>query len=369
MTTASFSSERSAASAEGPVGPDYLYALDLASNAVRRLGGDVLFGQYTTRLTLAATPDGSEVLVTVPSGDLHRIVGLPLSGVGPPRSILGLSGQPWKMDAGGEGAVYVDLVERPVEILVSDARARDTARVMVPNVSQTRQQHLLPLPDGRILITIQVAGRNRVMAVMPDGTVSQLLETQEDTSGPMAMVGRETVALMLGSPSDQALALVSTTGGRIEDRLDSLPRVAIRSVAGSPDGRTLYYAAAGQVSAVDLQSGTSRVLHPGDTVAIDPDGQYAVVALRGQDGIRLVKVFLADGRTEDIPNRSEYAIAEWMLQPNAIARDGRIALAIAPEDLWFWPTGILDPQRGEGSMPASCSTDRMKDMLFVMDAT
>ena len=60
-----------------------------------------------------------------------------------------------------------------------------------------------------------------------------------------------------------------------------------------------------------------------------------------------MKVFLADGSVEDIPNRSEFALAEEPFESNAIAPDGRIAVAIAPTDLWYWPTGILDPQTGQ----------------------
>ena len=184
------------------------------------------------------------------------------------------------------------------------------------------------------------------MAMTPDGRVSPLIETEEETRGPLALVGRETVALLVGSPPNQVLALVSANTGQIERRLEDLPR-SVDAVAGAPGGGTLFYAADGQVVAVDLQSGESRLLHQGDAVAVDPAGEYAVVALREQEGIRLVKVFLADGQTEDIPNRSEFAIANGMLSSNAVGSDGRIAVQIAPVDLWYWPTGILDPRTGQ----------------------
>jgi hypothetical protein len=59
-----------------------------------------------------------------------------------------------------------------------------------------------------------------------------------------------------------------------------------------------------------------------------------------------VKIYLADGRTEEIRNQSAFAFAPNGLEPHAIARDGRIAVRIAPKDSWFWPTGILDPHTG-----------------------
>ncbi len=162
----------------------------------------------------------------------------------------------------------------------------------------------------------------------------------------MALVGRDRVAFMLGSPPDQVLALASTSDGRIERRLEFISASDIESVAGSPDGRTLYFAASGQVVALDLETDALSDLHPGAAVTIDPGGEYAVVALVEQDVIRLVKVLLADKRVEEIPNRSEFTFANDPLTPNAIARDGRIAVRIAQSDSWFWPTGILDPATG-----------------------
>ena len=339
---------------DGPVGPDHLYGINLESGALRRLAEATSFGQYDWTFPLAVTRDGAEVLVDIVSGNLHRVVALPRSGSGPPRTLLALTGRPLKIDTGSDGAVYVDLLEQPTEILISDATARDAERMVISNVSATTIARPLPLPDGRIPMTMRIAGRNRVTAVTRGGPHVPLLETQEETSGPMALVGHDTVALMLGSPPDQALALVSTSNGRIERRLDTISASDIGSIAGSPDGRTLYFAAAGQVMALDLETDALSNLHPGEDVAVDPEGEYAVVALEERGGSRLVKVSLADGRVEDIPNRSEFALAaDPILEPNAIARDGRIAVRIAPTDLWFWPTGILDPRTGgiEGAWP------------------
>ena len=326
--------------------PDHLYGIDLESGTLQRLAEDTSFSQYNWTFPLAVTRDGTEMLVDIVSGNLHRIVALPRSGSGQ-RPLLSLTSQPIRIDVGRDGAIYVDLWERPTELLISDATAPDSvARTAISNVSNPTAPKLLPLPDGRILMTRQIAGRSSVMAFTPGGRFVPLFETQEETSGPMALVGRDMVALLVGSEPDQALALASTSDGRIDRRFDTIATSEILSVAGSPDGRTLYYAASGNVSAIDLETSTSHVLHPGEAVAIDPTGDYAVVALEEQGGVRLVKVFLADGRAEDIPNRSEFALATEPIEPNAIARDGRIVVRIAPNDLWFFPTGILDPGTG-----------------------
>jgi hypothetical protein len=315
---------------DGSTSRDHLYSINLESGGLRRPAYDTPFGQYDWTFPLAVTRDGAEALVDVVSGILHRIVALAHSGSGPSRMLLPLTGRPLYIDAGSNGEFYADLIEQPTEILTSDANVRDIKRMVISNISDTTLSKVLPLPDGRILIPMRVAGRNRVMAVNRGGSYAPLFETQEETSGPMALVGRDTVALLLGSAPNATVVLASTSDGRIVRRLDAIAAAGIRSVAGSPDGRVLYFAASGQVSAMDLETGALRVLHPGEAVAIDPAGDYAVVALVEQGNIRLVKVFLADGRAEQIPNRSEFSLADDGLEPNAIARDGRIAVRIAP---------------------------------------
>jgi hypothetical protein len=57
-----------------------------------------------------------------------------------------------------------------------------------------------------------------------------------------------------------------------------------------------------------------------------------------------VRISLDDGEVEEIVMRSEVGLAQSLIESNAIARDGRIAVQIA--ESWFWPTGILDPCTG-----------------------
>jgi hypothetical protein len=327
---------------------DHLYEIELGSGRLKRLGEGVSFSEYQWTFPMAVTREGDEVLVDIVSGNLHRITALPRTGSKQPRTLLALTGRPLFIDVGSDGSVFADLTEQPAEILLSGALGRDTERTVLSQVvgQESTVAPLLPLPDGRILMNMRIAGRNRVMAFTRGGTYSPLFETQEETNGPMTLVGHDTVALMLGSAPDRVVALASTSDGRIVRRLDTLTATGIGSLAGSPDGRTLYYAAAGQVSSIDLGTGTSRVLHVGEAVAIDPAGEYAVVSVSQQGSTHLVKIYLADGRTEEIRNQSAFAFAPNGLEPHAIARDGRIAVRIAPKDSWFWPTGILDPHTG-----------------------
>ena len=47
-----------------------------------------------------------------------------------------------------------------------------------------------------------------------------------------------------------------------------------------------------------------------------------------------------------MPLPSDFRLAPWALSGNAIGRDGRIAVRVAPIDLWFWPAAIFDPATG-----------------------
>ena len=332
---------------DDPTGENLLYELDLGSGAARPLLDSALLGPHPRFFPLALTREGGEALLEIASGDLHRIVTLARSDPRGLNRLLELPGLPTKIDVGIDGAIYADQWEQPSEILILDAGTQVTGRIAVSNRHPQVESGPLPLQDGRILMTLGSTGGRRVMAIAGDGTYAPFLETREETGSPMARVGPESVALMLGSPPNQLLALASTVDGSIRRRFDAIAGSEIRSVAGSPDGRTLYYAAGGEVWAMDLDTGAGRILHPGHAVAVDPSGEYAVVAVSEQAGTRLVKVVLADGGAEDILNRSEFALAEEPIESNAIAPDGRIAVAIAPDDLWFWPTGILDPQTGQ----------------------
>ena len=203
---------------DDPDSLDQVYELDLDSGAMRSLASAASFELNDDwSFPLALTRDGTEVLVDIVSGNLHRIVALPRSGSGAPRPLLPLIGQPLAIDTGSDGAIYTDLVEQPAEILISDSAVRDVERVVIANPAPSmRQAGLLPLPDGRILMAERVAGRNRLVGFLRDGTVSRLLETQEETSGPMALVGRDRIAFILGSPPNRVLALASTSDRRIE---------------------------------------------------------------------------------------------------------------------------------------------------------
>jgi len=61
----------------------------------------------------------------------------------------------------------------------------------------------------------------------------------------------------------------------------------------------------------------------------------------------LMRVLVSGGAGEPIPIQSSLPVAPSRISPNAVGKDGRIVLSIAPPDSWFLDVGILDPRSGK----------------------
>jgi hypothetical protein len=162
------------------------------------------------------------------------------------------------------------------------------------------------------------------------------------------MLGRDHVLLIVGSSPSQSLAVVSLAEGRLVRRLEHVDGGAIQAVAGSPNGKTVYYAAGDVVWAVEAAGGTPRKLHAGNGVAIDPGNRYAVISLNEQAGVRLVRVPLNGEAEQEISIRSDrFRLSPYTIMSNAVDANGRIIVQLALQDSWFWPVGIVDPHKGD----------------------
>jgi len=61
----------------------------------------------------------------------------------------------------------------------------------------------------------------------------------------------------------------------------------------------------------------------------------------------LMRVLVSGGAGEPIPIQGSLPVAPSRISPNAVGKDGRIVLSIAPPDSWFLDVGILDPRSGK----------------------
>lgn len=111
--------------------------------------------------------------------------------------------------------------------------------------------------------------------------------------------------------------------------------------------KTIFYVAGGTVWAVPADDGEPRMIRGGNSVAVDPRGQYLIIQVNETAGVRLVRLPIDGGAEETVRVPPSVRLAaSFSLGANAINRDGRIAVRLAPTDSWFWPAAILDQATG-----------------------
>jgi len=260
------------------------------------------------------------------------------------RNILPLTGTPLAIDVGLDNAIYVDQIENPVEVLRLIPGAAPTQRW--PVTSYVHGDWLLPLPDGRVLMSARVGGRTRLSVTGPAQDPIPFIDTPEETRHPFCLVGKETVAFLIGKSPSAALAIASSSNGNIIRRFDDFKADTIGALAGSPDGNSIYYTSLGTVWKMPAEGGPSERVCAGDGVAVDTEGKYLVVSRIHPDGNRLVRISLTGGEEELLLVAADLKM-DWHLAPGAIARDGRIAVKVIPADSWFWQVRIRDPNTGK----------------------
>jgi sugar lactone lactonase YvrE len=326
--------------------PNNLYVVDLISHTVRRVGEAVTipFGYY---LPLAVSPDGQSILVDFPAGNLHRIVAIPRDGSEQVLPLVTLTELPLWLDVGRDGSLYVDQAERPAEILRVSPGSRVMERMPAPARTDVGgAQASLPLPDGRVLVTKRILGREQLMVVAPGKDALPFLATEEDNTGPLAMIGATGVGFIVGTGSARRIAIASVTDGRIVRRLTRVDGGAVQGLAGSADGQTIFYAASGAVWSVAVDDGTPHRIRAGDAVAIDATRNELVVQLNETNGVRLVRVSTSGNEERSVPLPKNVRLPVTPLSGNAVRPDGLLAIRLVPNDSWFWPAAILDLATG-----------------------
>ena len=320
------------------------YAIDLTSGRTRRLTTTASTNSHQPVPALAITPDGQSVLFDLPAGNVHRIVQVSRDGSGMVRSLVTLTAQTSGLDVGPDGSLYVGQAERIADVFWYSPPTGKVERRTLPDAA-AQSDMLLPLPDGRVLFRSTSAGRDQLAVLAPGKDAVPFLETEEPTTSPMSLVGKDRVAFLIGNESSRKIAIASLVDGRILRRLARPDAANVSALAGSPDGKTLYYVESGIVWAMPSEGGEPKKVHEGDQVAVDPTDQSLVIEVTTRDAVRLVRVPAGGGAEQAIPMPSGVRLFTD-LSPSAVALDGRIAVRIVPKDSWFWPAAVLDPRSG-----------------------
>ncbi len=172
-----------------------------------------------------------------------------------------------------------------------------------------------------------------------------LIDTAEETDGPAALLADREVAFIIGSGSNRAIAIASIADGRISRRLKGVSGTGIDVLAGSTDGKTLFYVASRNVWSIPAADGSPRKIGAGDSIAVDPNDIELIVQLNERE-VCLARVLIAGGEPRSIPFHSDLRLTGGVLAANAVRGDGRIVFSASSKDSWFYGAAVLDPKTG-----------------------
>ena len=328
--------------APGQQGVVHVYILDLASGQLHRL----YTGAADDSLAdgLAVGRDGKSVLLAIRAEDLTEIVSVPASGRGSPRVLFTTPQFVNCLDSSPDGAVYLDERDFPYHIL-RFSPAGGPASVIGSLPSQAvHGGTAVFLPDGRALVAARRAGRTRLMLVEAGREATPLIHTSEDSSTPAAIVGVDQVAFTIGGAPHRTLAIASLSSGRVERRI-AFDKGEPVSLAASPDGNTLYCAAAGSIWSIAMAGGQARKIHAGESALVMPGGRSLLVHIVESARTRLVEVQLEGGAEREIPVNGPFHLVQSPMTASAI-RNGTLAMPLASLDSWFYQPGLVDLATG-----------------------
>jgi len=332
-----------------------LFTLDLAANTVRH-AIDSAYRDESVR-TFAAGAGGS-ILAAIPAEGLFRLIAIPRGGSYPGQTLFTTTSDVWGMDTGPEGSVYASLSDRPADII----RIAETGGPAERIASFARSSDLdliMALPDGRWVVPVPVSGHVRLTVVEAGKEPAPLINTTEETASPMCPAGERNVAFVIGPEPRQTIAVAEIESGRIVQRI-APAKGEINSLTASPDGRTIYFAAAGAIWAVPSGGGEVARITAGDSAVMDAANHALVVQRIEPTVTRLVSVPLTGAAEREIPLDPALPLMPWPLSPSALDGKGRLLVSLLPRDSWFNPIAILDTATGRMTrVPADDLSDHL----------
>ena len=318
------------------------YVVDLSTGAVRRFAPDL---PLSPPVTIGG--DGSSVLADIVTGDLHRITRIPRAG-GAAATLLMLPSRPWYVNEGSDGSLYVEFIDNRAELLRFGAGGGIPERLA--SVGRYLFMEPVQLADGRVLLPAQASGRRKLLVAAPGEAPRSFVETNEQASPPVARVG-SLVAFVGGAftaESPPVITLATQADGRITRRLEPTRGVVCASLAGSPDGKTIYYVDSGWIWSVPAEGGGSPVkLRPGNAAAIDPASADLVVQINDRAGTRLVRWSPAGGAERPVPYHGDFRMTASPIAGDALSADGKLVVSVTGKDLAFTSPAILDVATGD----------------------
>ncbi len=340
----------------------HLYDLDISSGSMRQLPEEYPGEFAGTFVTIAPSRDGKYAITATLHGDTYQVAALPLDGHSPSRAMFSLIQYASSLDMGPDGSIYLDQNDRQSDLLRFPADGGRTEEIAeLPNPDEDYENFTV-LPDARVVWEERTASRSRLILVEAGKDPSPLVNTSEDTGGPMTGVGSDQVAFMIGQHPGHTIALAALSNGRITRRL-SFDQGEVGEMGVSPDAQTLYCLAGGAVWSVPLSGGAPRKIRNGDGFAVDASTGSLVIRVRQPPNTRLIRVPFNGGPEQEIAGPFPLA---YSIDPNSVRNGKLVAPMSGPR--WFWRPGIFDLATGKSaSIPLDYPNEDFQHMAWTPD--
>ena len=322
----------------------HLYVVDLETGKLHMLNadyGDLVANGGVPPATVTA--DGKTAIFGSSQGPLSRVMSVPIDGHAPAQQLFTLTGGYLQsLAVGVDGDIYLDQGDRPMDIVRFAPEGGHVERIAA--VQKPVGDYFAALPDGRAVWIEYAAGRRRLMIGALGKEPASFVNTTEEISGPLTAVGPDTVAFVVGVKTHPAIVVAALSNGRIVRRIP-FDKGLIEQMASSPDGKTLYWAAAGSIWAVTAD-GEARRQHPGNYVSVEPGGQSLLIVVREPPNTKLVRVPLNGGLEQEMPVTRPLTLGFEI--DNEGVRNGRL-VAPGSGPTWYWPPAIFDLATGKSA--------------------
>jgi len=317
-----------------------LLVVNLATGATRPLAPDVSRG--TGSPDFAVSRDGKSALLTLELGEFTRVLTVSTHGRGPARTLFTTTHEVWGLDTAPDGSVYACVTDLPAA-LVSRPLDRDQEETWAQFPEVSDPDFLAVLPDGRVALTVLYSGHPRLMVAEPGKKPVAMVATMEDTATPVTVAGPREIAFLIGPVPRTTIAFAEVETGRIMRRI-APGRGEIVSLAASPDGGTLYFAAGGVIWSIPSAGGQARMIRTGNQVVADSSGRALLVTVPESPNARLFRVPLDGSAQTEIRADTSHAPGYSHLSPAGWNADGRLLVAL--HEMWFSAPAVLDTRNG-----------------------
>jgi len=331
-------------------GRQRLYVVDLASGRTRALDADL--GETLFTQANAAVIDGGKSAVYASGhGGLTRILSIPIDRSAPAQPLFTLTMPVYSLDTGADGSIYVDQMDRPVDVIRFEEKGGRVERIA--RLPRPAANYFAALPGGRAAWIEFVSGRYRLMLGEAGKEPIPFVNTAEEINGPLAAIGDSEVAFLIGAQPRHTIAIASISSGRITSRIE-YAKAGITQIAASTDGSMLYFVAAGEIWSVPRTSsghrGEPHRIRAGNFVTGEPGDKSILVEVQEPPNTRLIRVPLQDGMPsgpeQEVPLAGPFKLG-FGIDPGAV-RNGRL-VAPGSTPTWYWPPTIFDLATGKSA--------------------